>query len=150
MNINEFISNLRATTDALIQSIEQTTLIASNDAIALLQQRVQETGIDANGNAFEDYTPAYKKSKTKKGKYSGHVDLTVSGEMWRSIGITEERGENGIYTAVIGGRDENTKDLIKYNSDHRNFMILSESEIKTITDIYEENITNDFVKILFR
>ena len=38
-------------------------------------------GLDHAGNTFDDYTPAYKKQKQALGKYTGKVDLTLSGEM---------------------------------------------------------------------
>jgi len=38
-------------------------------------------GLDHAGKTFKDYTPAYKKQKQALGKYTGKVDLTLSGEM---------------------------------------------------------------------
>ena len=38
-------------------------------------------GLDHAGTTIKDYTPAYKKQKQALGKYSGKVDLTLSGEM---------------------------------------------------------------------
>ena len=42
-------------------------------------------GLDHKGNTFTDYTPAYKKQKQALGKYSGKVDLKLSGNMKKAF-----------------------------------------------------------------
>jgi hypothetical protein len=45
------------------------------------KRSIFKKGLDHAGNTFEDYTPAYKKQKQALGKYTGKVDLTLSGNM---------------------------------------------------------------------
>ncbi len=42
-----------------------------------IQQRIQETGRDADGKPLPPYTPKYQQFKTDVGRYRGHVDLTL-------------------------------------------------------------------------
>ena len=45
------------------------------------KRSIFKKGLDHAGNRFKDYTPAYKKQKQALGKYTGKVDLTLSGNM---------------------------------------------------------------------
>jgi hypothetical protein len=54
-------------------------------ANAMICKRVNETGYNAQGEPFRDYTPKYKAYKTKKGYYRGFVDLYWSGRLWSNI-----------------------------------------------------------------
>jgi hypothetical protein len=63
------------------------------DANALIYTRIYQTGINAQGEAFRDYTPKYKEYKSKSrskdpaktGHYRGFVDFTYSGNLWNDI-----------------------------------------------------------------
>lgn len=111
------IEDLIGRTDALAQEIEgqiQKDLeITAVTGLAVLIQRVTETGKDAQGSAFKPYTPEYERYKrfavggiakegAKKkaqrkvkvatpdkpvGRYRGIVDFTLTGDMLSSTGI---------------------------------------------------------------
>lgn len=113
---------------------------------ALVQRRVSQTGKDANGAAFEAYSPAYerykrgavgtaKKEGAKKraarktaeaspenpvGRFTGFVNFTLSGQMLNSIGIVEAGQQGRSYVVRIGGRDQETRDKMAGNDTHRN------------------------------
>ena len=44
---------------------------------AEIEDRIKSTGINADGQPFPPYTPAYQQLKTDVGRYRGHVDLTL-------------------------------------------------------------------------
>lgn len=47
------------------------------DAKAAIEARIKDTGINADGQPFPPYTPAYQQYKEDVGRYRGHVDLTL-------------------------------------------------------------------------
>ncbi len=157
--IDNLINDLGGKKKAFKQAIIDSTTIAIEDAILIIQQRVQETGTDAKGKKFKRYTEAYVKFK-RGGTYftrtnppqkkkrpnrtgNGLVNLTYTGEMWRSIGIISSKNENDLFTIVAGGRDKETKDKMKWNSVKRPFFFLSNKETKQITQDWRERITKN-------
>ena len=146
--IEQFIQDIERRKRAFARGIEDSTLIAINDSIATIQERVQERGTNAKNAKFKPYTEKYKKFK-KGGTYitrtdppqkkkrpnregNGLVNLTYTGEMFRSIGIIAKKNQGGVYTAVIGGRDKETQAKINGNSKLRPFLELSEREVSEI------------------
>jgi hypothetical protein len=115
------------------------------DGIAIVTQRVSETGKDADGRAFKPYTKRYelykrgaiggiknesaKKRAARKttaatadkpvGRYTGFVNFTLSGQMLSSIGITDRRNSNGRSVVVVAGRDEETRGKMEGNDNYR-------------------------------
>lgn len=134
---------------------------------ALLQRRIQQTGMDATGTPLRPYTKEYerfkrgasgRKPKTRKGraaraakpataskpvgKFSGHVDLTLTGQMWRNIGIVEERRSGGFYETVLGGRTDLTKKKMKGNAKRRpRWERLSARETEILGGISKDRVT---------
>lgn len=157
--INQLAKDLERKKAAIKQTIIDSTTVAMNTAILIIQRRVQEGGTDANGRKFKPYTDSYVKFKrggtyitrtqppTKKKRPNrtgnGLVNLTYTGEMWRSIGIISSKTDNDRFTIVAGGRDKETKDKMKWNSVKRPFFFLSEQETnETINDWRKRIIEN--------
>lgn len=111
------------------------------DSKAVIQDRVQEEGKSAANVPFADYTPQYKRSKQKKGRYTGKVDLTDTGDMWRNIGLQEKGSDgNNVFAVIAGGRKE-TKDKLRWNERMRKGVLaLTEKEEKQAAEIFEEEI----------
>jgi len=128
---------------------------AALDALALADLRISETGIDAKGAAFVDYTPDYKKAKTKKGRYTGYVNFMDTGQMLAStatgferIAPTERSISNGKVRIVFDGRDQLTRDKLKGNNKKRpGFLNPSASEIETVTESANDNMRFDLEQI---
>jgi hypothetical protein len=115
------------------------------DGIAIVTQRVSETGKDADGRAFKPYTKRYelykrgaiggiknesaKKRAARKttaatadkpvGKYQGFVDFTLTSRMLTNITIIERRNSNGRAVVVAGGNSEETRGKMEGNDNYR-------------------------------
>lgn len=84
-NFNNKLNLLISQLDELILDSMDT---AAMDSIALLQRRLQEKGVDSEGNAWRPYSEKYKEYKDKQGKTgNGLVNFTFQDRMINNIGI---------------------------------------------------------------
>lgn len=123
-------------------------------AITLVDVRITETGKSASGAPFEDYTPAYKRAKQKKGRYRGFVDFQDSTQMLNSITTSFETGNvqkvsDGSKASILfDGRDETTRKKMEGNNKHRpGFLNPSKDEMKTVSRIANEGMAEDLAEI---
>lgn len=118
-SLDAFIGKL----EVLIAELPSTTLdnveIAAMDAQALLQQRLQEQGTDADGNPWRPYSPEYQKQKEKAGKYSGKVDFTLQDRMLNNIGLVVKQYRGSEALVVIKPRSKENQDKLTGLSDGR-------------------------------
>jgi len=109
--------------EVLIAELPASTLdnveIAAMDAQALLQQRLQEQGVDVQGTPWRPYSEEYRKQKEKAGKYSGKVDFTLQDRMLNNIGLVvkEYRGKQAL--VVIKPRSKENQDKLTGLSEGR-------------------------------
>ena len=96
--LDAFIGKLEVLIAELPSSTLDNVEIAAMDAQALLQRRLQEQGVDAQGNPWRPYSEEYQKQKEKAGKYSGKVDFTLQDRMLNNIGLVvkEYRGNQAL------------------------------------------------------
>lgn len=101
MKLEEYLRNL----EGIIQRIEDEKVrsytIAGMDAADAIVQRLQEKGLDDEGQSFDDYTPRYKYYKKENYRYRGFRDHTLTGAMLRSVRARLEKTTNG-YVIVVG------------------------------------------------
>ncbi len=124
------------------------TEVAANDCIALVDQRITQTGKDVNGQAFTDYTPSYKKRKEKKGRYRGFVDFQDTTQMLASTqtglkNINTKRKDFQGTTAIviIGPLDEETRKKVEGNDKSRpGFLLPSKAEVERVEKIRQKRI----------
>jgi len=124
------------------------TEVAANDIIALVDQRIVETGKDVNGQSFEDYTASYKARKQKLGRYTGKVDFQLTGQMLASTqtglkNINTKSKEFSGTTAIviIGPLDEETRKKVEGNDKSRpGFLNPSKAEVERVEKIREARI----------
>lgn len=106
---------------------------------ALIQERIQESGVNEELVSFPPYTDEYKKRKEKKGKYRGFRDLTLSGDMWRKTQIKSASVAEGGYVVIIGGTTEDSQNKLNYNAEIiGDFMKLGEGEDNILREDYDE------------
>lgn len=75
----------------------------------------------------------YSEYKTEVGRNRGIVDFTLTGDMWDRFGIIERGFVGNAYVVRVGGRDQITKDKLRWNNDDRpGYTKLAEKEKKTI------------------
>lgn len=102
---------------------------AATTGNAVLQDRLVETGRDANGQPFKRYTPKYEDRKRKLGRFRDIVDFTLSGEMLRRVGIIESRFDGSRYIVRVGARDDHNREKMIGNDTNRpGFYTLSTKE----------------------
>lgn len=145
MEITEFIDRVGVAVERLPNMLLLSYIQVAKDAKAIVQERVQETGMNANHVAFASirpYTAKYladkqhttvsgkgsvKKKKnikykvTKKGlligRYRGFVDFTLSGAMWNSIDVLVEQAvvDRSGVKVTIDARSQENKNKLEGN-----------------------------------
>lgn len=147
--MNQFDKNLQNLIDNLPVVISDNLLSLTTDAKALIQQRVQEKGLNANNTKTPDYSPAYANRRKKKGLQTGYMDLTFTGEMFRSIGVTDKKTEGEKTIITLAGRDEFTQNKIDWNSEKQfEVLKLSKEEEDILQDIFNQSFTESILGYL--
>lgn len=71
-------------------------------AVSTIQRRTAR-GIDANGSPFRPYTPAYAEKKRESGRSASPPDLTLTGQMVRSLKV-KSATNSGAAHAILSHR----------------------------------------------
>lgn len=130
MSLDEFIQVLDRAYAALPVLVGEEMEVVAGDGLVLVDRRIHREGKDSKGSAFPDYTPAYKKKKQEAGRYTGKVDLQLTNEMWKNIGIVEKSSTNDTSTVTLGGKDQFTRDKMSGNNiKRRDWFSLSDEEV---------------------
>lgn len=124
------------------------TEVAANDIMALVDQRIVETGRDVNGQAFEEYTPSYQKRKAKLGRDVGHVNFQLTGQMLfstqtglKNINTKSKEFSGTTAIVIIGPLDEETRGKVEGNQKKRlGFLNPSKAEVERIEKIRQSRI----------
>jgi len=113
------------------------------DAIALIKQRVIQTGRNPEGELYRDYTKRYKAYKKKAGKYRGFVDFSFSTRMWANLKLvsTEDQLRKGIAKVSCTTTVEQEK-LNKNTEQRGEILALSDYERDLLLSVYDEKILN--------
>lgn len=77
MTIKTFVNRLTQATEQLVPAMLDIGKTVMLNRKADIQQRIQESGLDADGKPLPPYTREYQQFKTDVGRYRGHVDLTL-------------------------------------------------------------------------
>lgn len=146
--------------DALVAELQQELRLeverTAQTGLAMVTQRVSETGKDAKGASFKPYTRPYelrkraatgnvkKEGKKKRaarrsapasaekpvGRYRGFVDFTFTGQMLSSIGLEEAQADAKHIVVRVNGRDQETQLKMDGNDKHRpGWFRLSKEEV---------------------
>lgn len=148
MNLEELEASFRRLIRALPDIVLHQTETAANDIMGLVDQRLVEKGDSASGTPFKDYTPDYKARKVKLGRYRGHVDFNLFGQMLASTAtglkniVTKSATSSGaVAVVIIGPRDEETRKKVEGNDKKRpGFLNPSKDEVKRIENIRTKRI----------
>lgn len=149
--MNQVEINIQALINDIPVIVSDILLSLGNDAKALIQQRVQENGKDSKGGSTPKYSPGYEKYRQRRGRQVGFMDLTLSGEMWRSIGVTEKKqdGKNSIIT--VAGRDQLTQTKIDAHSEKRFVVLeLSTDEEGILSEVFNKEMGTKALEYLNR
>lgn len=141
LNIDQFNSSIGNMLSDIANGIPNIVQTIALDAKALIRNRIQEKGLNAEEQALDGYTPAYKKKKEKAGKYRGFTDTTFTGDMWRKTEITsaEQRGDQ--YVVTVGGKDQFSENKLEWNSEHYGDLLeVSSKEEDALAQVYDDEI----------
>jgi hypothetical protein len=117
-NMNQVLQSLIIKLDdGFSIETERALRMAGNDALAMVQDRVQQRGDGVNGKIqtkspkrFGAYSKYYGKHRDTKGRQTGFIDFTFNGDLWRSWQIL-----NSTPTMVeIGFNQSNQSDKAEY------------------------------------
>lgn len=148
MTTQEAAEKLNQLAKLIAESTPNITQGAALTAKALIQERIQETGHDANEVQLTPYSEEYKKVRQRISRQTGFVDLTITGDMWRKTGIKSTGQSSKGYEVIIGGLDSLTEKKIEGNSFGPSFRgdILRVSKKEEVS--LQENIDNSLNKII--
>lgn len=112
---------------------------------ALINNRVEQKGLNSVGQMFSPYSAAYLKykKKNKANKFKNFSDTRV---MWKDFGVKKEE-QNKI---TLGGKSQESQDKINWNSSREQDNIInpSQQEIDLITKYISDGLTKKMKEIL--
>lgn len=137
MTPEQFQQRLQKLMTDLPTKVDEQIATAGNNFRALVTRRINLSGVDADGNKFPAYTPAYDKYKTKKGRNVGFRNLSLSGSMLQNFRTYKEGNEY-----VLGFRDGKELKKAEGNSDYVGINIIkpSDDEVKTVEAAFNKAI----------
>lgn len=144
MKAEQFLKQLDNTITTIESGLEKAMETMALTALAKIEQRILEKGLDARLRALKPYSPGWLEKKTAKKHYVGHVNLKDENHMWPSIGIVEQKNDkNGKYDVVIKARDETEQEKVNRNAALRgDFLALSKQEKTDVLGDFKEDVLN--------
>jgi hypothetical protein len=143
-NMNQVLQSLIIKLDdGFSIETEKALRMAGNDALAMVQDRVQQQGEGVNGKIqtksskrYGAYSKYYGKYRDTKGRQTGFIDFTFNGDLWRSWQIL-----NSTPTMVeIGFNQSSQSDKAEYLEAYFGpvFALNREEEQKVLVTFEEE------------
>ena len=138
--VNDFSSmldNFPAFVDVMLRGV-------ALDAKAIIEKRVVNTGVSANGTPYTPYSNYWRRERQKKGKQVDHKDFMFTQSMWRNTGIV------GITPASVTiGPASQDRHKAQYNVDREKVEILdlNDKEITMIEKAIEFEINKYFGRL---
>lgn len=105
MDAKDFAATYRARLVAMQQNRPKEVLIIASELKAQVQFRIQSTGADFTGAAFVGYSPAYSKTRKARGRQTGNVDFTFTGQLWNNIRPVVIANDETSTTVEVGAQD---------------------------------------------
>lgn len=150
--IREFEMGARQLPGELIKAYETTAMAAK----AIIQNRIQENGLDSSGAPLRPYSTKYLAFKKGEGenpypgepkklpsnRFSGHVDYTLTGRMWNNLGIlNSEFTESGILVS-LGAQTSDNDAKVENLSDLREdiFLMTHDEQDNLLPEILDEEL----------
>jgi hypothetical protein len=149
--VNQFDHNLAALIKDIPIIISDVVLEVAQDAKAMIQQRVQEKGLNASGGKTPEYSESYALYRKKRGRQTDHMDLTLTGSMWQSIGVVEKQQTPDETKMTVAGRDEFTQLKIDVHSRNQfEVLKLAKDEEEFLQPRIDELLTGKLIEYLER
>ena len=114
-------------------------------ALAKIRSRVQESGTDASGSKYREYSESYKTQKIAAGKYKGYVDFSFTNRMWNNINLKSDTSQLATGVAVVAPTTPEDKKKLHKNVIRRGAILeVSDSEEEELVDIYNDELLQIF------
>lgn len=104
-SLRKLITRIGQIKQEIIANREADTLRIALDQAALIKNRLQTKGVDAQGNAWEPYTRQYAADRKRGGYQTGFVDFTRTGRFLLSFKPVVVRSD--VFTCTIEIRPDN-------------------------------------------
>ena len=113
-------------------------LQVAQDANASLQNRIINTGYNAENRLFPAYSDRYARKRQKEGRQTGFVDFAFSGRMWSSVQVVSSPEEHKKGHARISTLSQEQMDKLTGNTERKGTILdLNDEEIKFLSDKIE-------------
>lgn len=136
-DFSSMLDNFPAFVDVVLRGV-------ALDAKAIIEKRVVNTGVSANGTPYTPYSNYWRRERQRKGKQVDHKDFMFTQSMWRNTGIV------GITPASVTiGPASQDRHKAQYNVDREKVEILdlNDKEITMIEKAIEFEINKYFGKL---
>ncbi len=158
MSINDLATLFRSAADAVDSNLPDIVVRAASDGIALIQERIQNEGKNADGQAHKPYSAGYLAFKKnpqnyKSGKalglgssrYTGVVDYTLTTELFSDIKVISQEFSSNEYKVVVGpSKQINIDKLTSLGKRDGQTLRLSKDEVQRV----KENIEIELEELL--
>lgn len=141
LNIIQFNQSISRLLQGIAEGIPNIVQTIALDAKALVRNRVQEKGLNAEEQELAGYSPEYQKRKKKAGKDVGFTNLTFTGDMWRKVDVVSAQQQGSKYEVLVGGKDQLSENKLEWNSArYGDVLDVSTKEEELMTQTYDEEI----------
>ena len=144
VNTINVVNELKRMTRKQKSAVEKALNRVSNMAIFMITKRTQ-SGKLPDGGQMRAYAPATVKSRKKRGRQTGFVDLTDTGKMFRSLDFKTGGLKSSLF---FRGQDQNKK-----ASYHDIFGVGKKKTIRPFFSVgnkEEDKIRQEFTKTYFK
>lgn len=150
-NIDEFIGEMNNAIEAYVTALPEAVQIVATDAIATMKNRFIQDGLRVSKTeeliSFPEYSEAYKKVRQKKGLSPKQNRLVFTGNMLRSIKITDAGTEKNNYFVEVSSDNNEEKNKAEYNSNrYGDIFALADSEKESLTKTFITELDNSLKK----
>ena len=139
-NAESVFLNIRQSILDAENGLEENLRLGAVDSVAIIARRVQQQGEGANGSRLEtkarlragSYSVGYAKRRAERGRQVEHVDLTLSGDLFRSWQVLDSDARQATVGFLDDSQAEKAAKLEEYYGE--DIFNLSDSEQGRVAD----------------
>lgn len=149
-NLGPTIVKVIGLLDELPIHTEQALRLAAMDALALVQNRIEQKGQGINGNLtskaakkYGSYSRGWGVKRSKAGRQANYIDWNFNGDLWRAWQVLSV----GTKEALIGFTDGEINAIADYLEDmHGEAFGLTEQEKEMVLETIKEYINKEALR----
>lgn len=148
-NAEAVFLKLLGTVEGAERGLENNLRIGAMDSLAIIARRVQQRGEGADGSRLTTeararigaYSAGYAKRREARGRQTGHVDLTLSGDLFRSWQLLDSSPKEASVGFVSDEQADKAGKLEEYYDE--DIFTLSGSEQDSVVDGIAERFMDE-------